>query len=130
MLSLSHTKSWAEKSILLLTTFLFVFFFQLENKACVNCHESITDAEAHTAVCNGGSSGHQQLTIPLLFEHADLEQPFDTTQKHMIPLQKCSLMLQQKLLVKLYQHPTLTKKLLFSYLQSLKKRKNLSHLKR
>ena len=61
--------------------FFFFFFFQLENKACVNCHESITDVEAHTAVCNGGGSGHQQFTIPLLFEHADLEQPFDTTQK-------------------------------------------------
>ena len=79
MLNLSHTKSWTGKSILLSTTFF--FFFQLENKAYVNCHESITDVEAHTAVCNGGGSGHQQLTIPLLFEHADLEQPFDTTQK-------------------------------------------------
>ena len=81
MLSLSHTKSWTGKSILLNNFFGFFFFFQLENKACVNCHESITDVEAHTAVCNGGSSGHQQLTIPLLFEQADLEQRFDTTQK-------------------------------------------------
>ena len=64
-----------------INNFFFFFFFQLENKACVNCHESITDVEAHTAVCNGDNSGHQQLKIPLLFEQADLEQPFDTTQK-------------------------------------------------
>ena len=60
-----------------INNFFVFFFFQLENKACINCHESITDVEAHTAVCNGGSSGHQHL----LFEQADLEQPFDTTQK-------------------------------------------------
>ena len=57
MLNFSHTNSWTGKSILLLTASF--FFFQLENKACVNCHESITDVEAHTAVCNGGGSGHQ-----------------------------------------------------------------------